>query len=85
MTNTISRSNSKTNKSKVNRRTPKRRSYKKSRKNTGSKKKVYHMRHGTNHFGRTTRSAAPKRYYGRKYYGPRYSPKFESKNQKKKE
>jgi hypothetical protein len=74
------KSNSKTYKSKINRKTPQKKSNIKSKRNSKSKKKVYHMRHGANHFGKTTSSTAPKRYYGRKYYGPRYSPKFESKS-----
>ncbi len=41
------------------------------------KHKVYHPKRYGNQFGNLTRHAGPKRYYGRKYYGPRYSPLFD--------
>jgi hypothetical protein len=81
-------------KTKISRKIPKKRSQKhlaekgkrKSKRNSKSKKKVYHLRHyGHQQCGRTTKSVAPKRYYGRKYYGPRYSPLYERKSDKKKQ
>ena len=58
----------------------KRVSHKKPKTNSQSKKKIHYIRHyGHQDHHRTTKSVPPKRYYGRKYYGPRYSPRFEKK------